>query len=428
MHSAAAPGARTRHVAMLSLHTSPLDQPGSGDAGGLNVYVAQLSEHLGRLGVEVDVFTRVPAAATGASTITTARTVPGVSVHHVPVGPESVTKTSLAGHVGEIVERIAAWYRTTGESPDVVHSHYWVSGLAGLELAERWDAPLVHTMHTMARVKLRDDATAVEPARRLAAEDLLAGSATALTANTPSEVEDLESLYGADRGRISLVPPGVDHEVFRPHGPASWFAQGPCGPSALRVVFAGRIQRLKGPHLLLEALQQAVELDPGVRFDVALIGHQSGPDHLDLAELLPEDSPRLRIRLVPPRRAEELAQWFRAADVAAVPSYSESFGLVAAEAQACGTPVLANAVGGLRHTVADGRTGRLIAGQQPADWARALADLSRDRGVLARMGSAAVVQAAAFAWETAAATTLGIYDRVSAERPSRRSTGARLRA
>ncbi|GAA3695221.1 D-inositol-3-phosphate glycosyltransferase [Zhihengliuella alba] len=419
MNSATDAGPVVRRIAMLSLHTSPLDQPGSGDAGGMNVYIAQLSEHLGRLGVEVDVFTRVPAAATGASTVTTARTAPGVAVHHVPVGPDTLTKTSLAGHAGEVGDLIASWYRTAGFAPDVVHSHYWVSGLAGMELADGWGVPLVHTMHTMARVKLRDDATAVEPARRLAAEDELAASASSLTANTPSEVDDLVSLYGADPARVVLVPPGVDHDVFTPHGPASWLAHGLCGSSALRVVFAGRIQRLKGPHLLLEALQQAVELDPAVRFDVALIGHQSGPDHLDLAELLPEESARLRVRLVPPRRPEELAQWFRAADVAAVPSYSESFGLVAAEAQACGTPVLANAVGGLRHTVADGRTGWLISGQRPEDWASALVELARDRGTLAPMGRSAVAQAASFTWETAATTTLEAYSRVSAARPTR---------
>lgn len=397
-----------RRVAVLSLHTSPLAQPGGGDAGGLNVYVSQLCRHLARFGVEVDVFTRV-------SETEPARHVelaPGVTVHHLPAGPPEATKNDVAAFVPQLTRAIIRHYHDAA-APDAVHSHYWVSGLAGLALRTEWSVPLVHTMHTLARVKLREDPRAAEPQARLDAEDRLTAEADVLTANTPTECQELRDLYGASPEKIAVVPPGVERSIFRADGPVRWLDDPEHGTTTsgrpLRIVFAGRIQRLKGPHILLEALQRVRGIDPHGRYEAVLIGQHSGPDELDLERLLPSASGPVTARLLEPMPPAELASWFRGADVVAVPSYSESFGLVAAEAQACGTPVLANLVGGLRHIVHDGVTGRHVVGQTPGAWAEALAALGDRRDALEQWGRQAAVHADRFDWNQAARTVLSLY-------------------
>ncbi|GHD01703.1 D-inositol-3-phosphate glycosyltransferase [Zhihengliuella salsuginis] len=396
-----------RRIAVLSLHTSPLTQPGGGDAGGMNVYVRQLCRHVARLGVEVDVFTRVPETEPAHAV----EPAPGVTVYHLPAGPAAATKNDLAEFVPELAAAVARHYADTA-APDAVHSHYWVSGLAGLQLSAEWSVPLVHTMHTLARVKLREDPTAVEPRARLEAEDRLAAEADVLTANTPTECQELRDLYGASPSSIAVIPPGVERSVFRTEGPARWLepAAGATASSRpLRIVFAGRIQHLKGPHILLQALKRVGVLDPAARCEAVLIGQHSGPDELDLERLLPSACGPVTARLLEPMPPAELAAWFRGADVVAVPSYSESFGLVAAEAQACGTPVLANLVGGLRHIVHDGVTGRHVVGQTPEAWAQALLTLGARRDVLEQWGRQAAVHADRFDWNQAARTMLSLY-------------------
>ncbi|RZU61271.1 glycosyltransferase [Zhihengliuella halotolerans] len=396
-----------RRVAVLSLHTSPLAQPGGGDAGGMNVYVSQLCRHLALFGVEVDVFTRVPENEPAHAV----ELAPGVTVHHLPAGPPEATKNDLAAFVPQLTRAIARHYHDAA-APDAVHSHYWVSGLAGLALRAEWSVPLVHTMHTLARVKLREDPQAAEPPARLDAEDRLAAEADVLTANTPTECQELRDLYGASPDKIAVVPPGVERTIFRADGPDRWLEadDGRAAPGRpLRILFAGRIQRLKGPHILLEALQRVREIDPLGRYEAVLIGQHSGPDELDLERLLPSTSGPVTARLLEPMPPAELASWFRGADVVAVPSYSESFGLVAAEAQACGTPVLANLVGGLRHIVHDGVTGRHVVGQTPEAWAEALATLGDHRDALAQWGRQAAVHADRFDWNQAARTVLSLY-------------------
>ncbi|MBG6085789.1 glycosyltransferase [Zhihengliuella flava] len=406
-------------VAVLSLHTSPLEQPGAGDAGGMNVYVAHLCRQLRELGMAVDVFTRVPASQPARSvTATPGVAQPHVIVHHLPAGPDSATKDDLYRFVPEISQQIRDFYRGR-PTPDAIHSHYWISGLAGLEVRRDLGAPLIHTMHTLARVKMRDDPSAREPAVRVRAEDRLAAEADVLTANTSTECAELHELYHAPSGRVAVVPPGVDRTVFTPHGPSRWLPSherwkvhagrhsAPQPP--LRIVFAGRLQPLKGPQLLLEALSVAARMAPQERFEVALIGHPSGAHTLRMDRLLPGPTGPVRAELIPPVPATELAAWFRGADLVAVPSFSESFGLVAAEAQACGTPVLANRVGGLKHVVDDGATGQLLTGQSAVQWARWLVEVARDRSRLQLWGKQAALHAHRFDWAASARELARLY-------------------
>lgn len=405
--------ASRRHprVAMLCLHTSPLEQPGSGDAGGMNVYVREVALALAAGGAVVDIFTRSPRAHEPV------RLVDRVVVHHVPAGPDGpVSKEELPAHLPEITAAIVSG----GFGPyDVVHSHYWISGLVGLGLARAWGLPLVHTMHTMAKVKRRHQPDADEPDSRVEAETLLAQQATRLTANTAAEAGELVTDYGAVPERIDVVAPGVDLGVFHPEGPRTWFGDAghTPGPAAdpLRIAFAGRIQKLKGPHILLRALGLLARRRPDIDVELAIIGSRSGTKELDLARLIAEEHLEHTAHRLPPAPAGDLAAWFRAAHIVAVPSYSESFGLVAMEAQACGTPVLAHDVGGLRHSVANGSTGVLVADLDAESWAEAIAHAATHRGGIETMGRAAVVRSREFSWAHTAAATRGSYARAAAE-------------
>lgn len=412
-------------IAMLSLHTSPLAQPGSGDAGGMNVYVRQLAAALAGRGVGVDIFTR---AVDGTGTTVLGN---GVTVHHMAAGPEGpLSKERLPEFLPEIV---AAIQKCCSGRFDLIHSHYWMSGLAGLELARDWGVPLVHTMHTMGKVKRRHHADADEPDVRLSAELRLVAESARITANTPAEVRELVSLYSADPSMVDVVPPGVDLGIFRPDGPRQWRGFHGGAPAAtgaaetapdaaapapdtmvrrpLRLLFAGRIQKLKGPHILVRALGVLNRTRPDLAVELAVIGARSGAPELNLHRLVAEEGVEREVGLLPPVPPDELAGWFRGADLVAVPSYSESFGLVAMEAQACGTPVLAHDVGGLRHTVLDGETGVLLPDLDPGRWAAALAGLADAPERLAAYGEAAARHAARFDWSRTAEAALGSYGR-----------------
>jgi D-inositol-3-phosphate glycosyltransferase len=386
---------------MVSLHTSPLQQPGTGDAGGLNVYVVELAKRLAGRGVGVDVFTR--AAEPGLPSAVELG--PGVLVRHVEAGPYRAAKEELPARVGAFTAGLLRF-----EGYRLVHSHYWLSGVAGAEAAARWEVPLVHTMHTMARVKNAALAAGdvPEPTRRVAEEDRLARLADRLIANTRQEADDLVRLHHADPARVAVAEPGVDHAVFHP-GP---WAKGRFGlPEAALVVLAvGRIQPLKGPDLLLHAAARSALRH---RLRIVFVGGTSGAGHAGV-----DDLRRLATRLGlaglvdfrPPVGRVELAAWYRAADLVAVPSHNESFGLVAAEAQACGTPVLAADVGGLRTVVRAG--GILVPGHDPAVWAAELDRLLGDPALLARLGAAAASDASRFSWDATAAKVHAVYQEV----------------
>jgi D-inositol-3-phosphate glycosyltransferase len=405
-----------RRLAMISLHTSPLDQPGTGDAGGMNVYVIELAKRLARHGVEVDIFTR----ATSSLLPPVVQAAPGVTVRHIHAGPfEGLSKNELPSQLCVFAREVL---RTEAAQPlghyDVVHSHYWLSGQVGALARDRWGVPLVHSMHTMAKVK--NDALAEgdspEPLSRVIGEEQVVEAADMLIANTEVEAKQLVELYDADPARVEVVPPGVDLEVFRPFPKAQTRASLGLPLDADVLLFAGRIQPLKAPDVLLRAVAELLERQPWrrSRLVVPVVGGPSGSG-LEKPQALADLAVQLGlgdvVRFVPPVTQSELARWYSAATVVAVPSYNESFGLVAVEAQATGTPVVAAAVGGLTTVVRDGRSGLLVPGHRTDDWADALERVLSDDALRARLAEGALRQARLFSWDATAEATLEVYDR-----------------
>jgi len=409
-----------RRIATLSVHTSPLEQPGTGDAGGMNVYVVEVAKRMAALGTEVEIFTR----ATSSELAPTVELAPGVLVRHVTAGPfEGLTKESLPAQLCAVTSgvlraeasREPGWY-------DLIHSHYWLSGQVGWLAKERWGIPLVHSMHTMAKVKNSALAAgdAAEPAARVIGEEQVVAAADRLVANTDEELRQLVDLYGADPRRVATVNPGVDLELFRPGDRRSARTALGLPPGALVLLFVGRIQPLKAPDVLLHAAARMVERAPGLRrrLVVAVVGGPSGsglaaPQRLH--ELAVSLGIRDLVRFAPPAPQRELAEWYRAADVTVVPSYSESFGLVAVESQACGTPVVAAAVGGLPTAVRDGVSGLLVDGHDPEDYARVLGRLAGSHALRGRLAGAAVGNARQFGWSLTAERLLDVYAGALAE-------------
>ena len=404
-------------VAMVSLHTSPLDAPGVGDAGGLNVYVFELARRLGSRGVAVDIFTRrrdpdVPDEVVAAD---------GVRVIQVPAGPAApVAKESLPELVDEFAANVLARYaeRRPGDGEwDLLHSHYWLSGLAGTIMADRLGLPLVHTMHTMARVKNANRAVdhLVEPDVREVGEARIVQHADILTANTADEAEELIHHYGARSEQVAIVPPGVDLETFHPCDQIQSRERYGIDLADKIILFVGRLQPLKAPDVLIAAVAELARRRPDLddRLKLIIIGSPSGPEST-WADALPEAirdhglQDRIIVRPHSPR--PELFRWFCTADVVGVPSYNESFGLVALEAQACGRPVVATDVGGLRHAVRDGETGLLVNGHDPVLWADALEKLLDEPDRARELGHNAALHAARFSWDNSAAAALDAYD------------------
>lgn len=396
-----------QRVAMVSMHTSPVDQPGAGDAGGLNVYVLELSRRLADAGIDVDLFTRrtspgLPDAVEYAD---------GITIRHLDAGPaRPVAKETLA----ELVPAFAAALAGADDvSYDLIHSHYWLSGRASLAASRCWDAPLVHSMHTTARMKNLTLAVGdrAEPRSRVMGEEFITANADLLVANTDAEAVHLINGYGADANRVTVVHPGVNLTTFRPD-PMARAALG-LDPDAIVVAFVGRLQPLKAPDVLLRAVAVMLARDPGLRsrLVVPVIGGPSGAgSESDLVDLVRELGIGDVVRLLPPRAHTELARWYAAATLVAVPSYSETFGLVALEAQAAGTPVVAAAVGGLRTAVRDGVSGLLVEGHSAQAWAHALTRGIEQRS---RLAIGARPHAAAFSWEATAARMIGAYERVT---------------
>ncbi|MCA1981471.1 D-inositol-3-phosphate glycosyltransferase [Nocardioides nematodiphilus] len=405
-----------KRVAMISLHTSPLDQPGTGDAGGMNVYVLELARRLGQQGVAVDIFTR----ATSSQQAQIVEAFEGVSVRHIPAGPyEGLTKTELPGQLCTFAREVL---RAEAAHPvghyDAVHSHYWLSGQVGALARDRWGVPLVHSMHTMAKVK--NDALAEgdcpEPSARVIGEEQVVAAADVLIANTDLEAKQLINFYDADPGRVEVVHPGVDLDVFAPTSTAAARAALGLPADATVLLFAGRIQPLKAPDVLLRAVQVLLARDPSLRHRlvVPIVGGPSGSG-LEHPESLADLARALGIadvvRFVPPVSQAMLGQWYAAATLVAVPSYNESFGLVAVEAQACGTPVVAAAVGGLTTAVRDGRSGLLVDGHRSEQWADALGRIVRDPALRESLALGALMHAREFTWEATARHTLETYER-----------------
>ncbi len=404
------------------VHTSPLDQPGIGDAGGMNIYVVESAERMAAMGVSVDIFTRrhnpdLPDIVELSQ---------GVRVRHLNIGACNATKEELPALIPNLSEAFSAVLEN--EKYDVLHSHYWISGKVAMPAAKKFGIPLAHTMHTMARVKNMNlaEGERPEPMIRVQGETQVVAAADALIANTDAEAASLVSLYEACPDNVSVVSPGVDLYKFVAGNGRKAAREAVGLPQDAHILaFVGRIQPHKGPEVLIRAVAEMLNHSPHLRpkLITVIMGGASGSG-VGEVERLKDLVSWLNIsdvvRFENPVPRAELPQWYRAADLVCVPSYSESFGLVALEAQACGTPVVATAVGGLRTAVADGISGVLVDGHDPRAWSSVLARLIQEpqRRVLLSMG--AIEHASHFGWDATARGTLDIYDRIIATTASAR--------
>ena len=386
---------------MISLHTSPLLQPGMGDSGGMNVYVREVASALAQAGVECTTYTR--AHRPGLPDELTVE--PGHRVVHVPAGPYDLPKEALADELDVFTKGVLDHVRS-GPPIDVVHGNYWLSGVVGHRLKHELDVPLVSTFHTLARVKA--EGGDLEPTWRDRAEAEVIGCSDAVCVSCPEEERQFRRLYGDPAGRIEIVPPAVEHAFFAPGDRAG--ARRAVGLPVDRpvVLFVGRLQPLKAPDLAIGALAGLTTHRDAV---LVVIGGASGAgSDVDASRrLAAELGVADRVRFVAPLPHHILSSWYRAADVVVVPSRSESFGLVALEAAACGVPVVASAVGGLLNIVHDGVTGLLVDGRDPERYARAIEQVLGDPAGAAAMGEAAAVRARRFTWSFTAARLRRLY-------------------
>lgn len=395
-------------VAVLSMHTSPLVQPGTGDSGGMNVHVRQLSSALAQAGVDVRVYVRRWAADLPGRIAVE----PGFEVVHVEAGPLEMAKEDLPAVVGEFADGVASDLAT---SPvDLLHANYWLSAVAAHDLKHRLDLPMLATFHTLARVKA--EAGDAEPQLREAAEATVIGCCDAICVSNPVEADQLVRLYGARRDRLEIVPSGVDHAFFSP-GERSGARAALGLDDRPTIVFVGRIQPLKGLTVAVEALARLAD----ARTRLVVVGGPSGADGpAEMARVLAFVDAlgvRDRVTFVDPQPHHLLSSWYRAADVVVVPSRSESFGLVALEAAACGVPVVAAAVGGLRTLVDDGVTGFLVEDREPSTFAAAIDRVLTDPAMAARMGAAASRGSQRYSWSTTAARLRRSYADLAARTP-----------
>jgi D-inositol-3-phosphate glycosyltransferase len=401
-------------VAMLSVHTCPLAALGGKETGGMNVYVRELSRELGRMGLEVDVFTRSQDPAIR-------RVVPlgdGARVVHLPAGREApMARERIHDHLDEFVEGVDAWRRGRGVEYDLVHAHYWLSGVAGLALRERWGVPVLQMFHTLGRFKngaarrLAD----LEPSRRLDEEERLVMQVDGLVSASVVERRALVDEYGADPARATVIPCGVDTVLFRPGDRDE--ARARIGADATPLVlYVGRIAPIKGLETLLDAIAERSRAGSGLRLlvvggeaDEPAAGHEA-----EIRQRVEGLGLREIVRFVGAQPQETLRDYYVAADVTVLPSYYESFGMVALEAMACGSPVIGSRVGGLATTVRDGVTGFLV----PDGDASALADrldaVLGDEDLRYRLGREGVQWAARHRWPCVAEAVCREYARLEA--------------
>jgi len=410
------PANKKSKIATLMVHSSPLDQAGIGDAGGMNVYVVESAKKMAAAGVNVDIFTRTNHP----NLPETVEIADGVNVKHLVAGPfEGLSKEELPSQLGALTSSFMNYQKKLpNDYYSLLHSHYWISGQLGWMVSERTGIPLIHTMHTTAKVKnlnLADDEKP-EPQTRAIGEEQVVKASTGLIANTDAEAASLVSLYDACPDNVFVVAPGVDLQTFSPgSGKSAARIKLNIAPDAIMLTFVGRIQPHKGPDVLLRAVAEMVTHSPHLKAKLAVVimGGASGSG-LNELEKLKVLAKFLKIEdvthFVEPVKRDELANWYRASDLVCVPSYSESFGLVALEAQACGTPVVATAIGGLRTAVSDGISGSLVDGHDPKAWSAVISRLIAEpqRRLLLSMG--AVIHASHFGWENTAHKTLEVYD------------------
>ncbi len=398
-----------RRIAMLSLHTSPLAAPGGPVSGGMNVYVREVAVELARKGLAVDVFTRREDA--GAPSVQELAS--GARLVQVAAGPsEPLPPVALIGHADAFAEGVAAFGEREGICYDVVHSHYWLSALAGEWLAELWCVPHAAMFHTLGEVKRRALASQREPEVRLAAERRLVHAVDRVIAATTHEVRLLRQIYGVPPSRVQVVPLGVDLDRFRPHDRDQARTELGFDLKARLVLAVCRIQPLKGLDILIRALAQLCL--PGGAEDVEILiagGVEQATEEVGRLRTLAEElgvSGRLRFLDTVPH--ERLPVYYSAADVVAVPSFYESFGLAAVEAMASGVPVVASRVGGLASTVQDGRTGYLVPWRCPEPFAERIELLLRNEPLRRSLGAAGMRRMHRYSWSSVARELAAIYE------------------
>lgn len=406
---------RLERIAILSVHTSPLHQPGTGDSGGMNVYIVETSKRLAQRGIQVEIFTR----ATSPKDEERVELAPGVTVKHIPAGPfEGLRKEDLPAQLCAVTAGVLRAEASKREGfYDLLHSHYWLSGQVGWIAQERWGVPLVHTMHTMARVKNRNlaDGDLPEPTVREIGEEQVVQTADRLVANTQTEAQELIELYNADPARVRVVHPGVDLTNFVPGNKSQARHELGLKTDAAVMLFVGRIQPLKAPDVLLKAAAELIRHQPEMRnrLVVPICGGPSGtglarPDALH--ELAAQLGITENVIFEPPTNRARLVKWLQAADVCLVPSYNESFGLVALEAQACGTPVIAANVGGLPTAISNNYSGLLVDGHNPHDWAHVLEKFFGDQQLQEKLSAGALDHASKFSWEATTEHLIEVYE------------------
>ena len=408
-------------IAMLSYHTCPLATLGGKDTGGMNVYVRDLTRYLGLAGVHVDVFTRsqdehVPHVLHDLGY--------GNRVVHVPAGPEvPLPKDELENYIPEFVQGIEDFAKTKGVRYDLIHTHYWMSGVAGLELKRRWEAPLVHMFHTLGQMKNRvaQSPAEVEGDYRLRGERKILKAADRIIAATPAELAQLQWLYQADTQRIAVIPPGVDLSHFYPIPVDEAKAFIGIPPEDRMVLFVGRIEPLKGLDVLIEAMGRFCQHSQveQKQLDLVIIGGE--PDVSQ--QVMTAEMSRLQdmrekygikdmVTFLGKRAQDTLPYYYSAAETVVVPSHYESFGMVALEAMACGTPVVASQVGGLAFLVQDGVTGYSVPVGDPEALCCRLMSLLSDAELRTKMGHQAAQFARRYAWELIADQIMGVYKAV----------------
>lgn len=397
----------TRNIAMLTMHSCPIGQPGEGDVGGMNVYAAQVARELGRAGYFVDLYTRRDRAHSQP----VVEIAPSVRVAHVDAGPIDEPKRGLADYVPAFVQAVDEFRREHRMSYDLVHSHYWLSGAAARELSAEWGVPHVAMFHTTALTKMLARVGEQEPERRVDAEGKIMADANAVIVSTHEERAAMSRLYGTDTAKIRVLPAGVDLALFRPMDKDD--ARRSLGLQDRNVVLSvGRAEPLKGFDILLMSM---ASLDDSLGTTIVIVGGdvESDPEMARLRDLSRTLGLEDRVIFTGAVSQDCLSMYYNAADVFVLPSYYESFGLVALEAMACGVPVIAGRVGGPRSFIKSGVTGYLIDRTCPEPFAQKLEVLLHNPALRKGMGQAARSHAETMSWEKVAQRTIDVYDSVA---------------
>jgi len=402
------------HVAYIAMHTSPLATPGKGDAGGMNVYLHELALTMASRGVDVVVFTR--RAHPDQEEVVHVQE--GYRVVHLPAGvPGPVPVEGLVPFVGAFADEIITWIERHAETFDVIHSHYWLSGWVGAIVKEVLKIPMANSFHTLGKVKdlRRHPTEAGSSPIRLLTEAEVIEAADCVIASTAHEFDDLLTHYHASPERLCVSPPGIDHTVFAPGDPCEARRRLGFGTEPL-MLFVGRLQRHKGPEIAVETAALVAEALPETQ--LVVVGGPSGKDGREteatLRRLVADRGLGEQVRFVAPVPHHQLVDWYRAADLLLMPSRSETFGLVAAEAQACGLPVVAARVGGLRDIIEDARSGILIDGHDPRRFATAALAILDNPSFRATLSAEAIEHSRRFSWPQTADRLLELYAGITA--------------